>query len=373
MSMIVPGAGARVALTPEEIIKSLAHGDDPDIPIPLTPTWQAFVNAYGDGTPLLQGSRLAVGDQIGIVVNLETLVGLGAGDQRELHRLIDVSEGTPYATIDDETAWANNALVIETATLHLPDAVRASTAFYRPYALRVLAPEGEVEDNLVAGQWAAMGLQGGQTSSNFNSTAKMGRILLRSGGVAGAPPIMHITWGALANDTGSAPGRAQAGNITMAPPDYNAEWSSGEGWRLEAPVRGSEWIPGDATCQFFMPFSPRIGKLATQKATWQVYIWAVTIPGGRIPELASRAAYADAVTEATPPTSEDTEPVPERDAETATGRVGSAPDMPAESWSEWAEESEIADVVNSGDVEKVNDVRVSEETPKPSDEEGSEA
>lgn len=74
--------------TPAEILEGLTvptsepgapPGSSLDIPIPLTAAWRAFLAQWGTGEVPTRGSALQVGGQIGIVVNLETLLGLNQG------------------------------------------------------------------------------------------------------------------------------------------------------------------------------------------------------------------------------------------------------------------------------------------------------
>ena len=74
--------------TSEELLRGLSTSsvkpleqvgrDIPDVPIPLTASWKAFLATYGDGEVPISGSLLEVGERISIVVSLETLLGIGS-------------------------------------------------------------------------------------------------------------------------------------------------------------------------------------------------------------------------------------------------------------------------------------------------------
>ena len=85
------GRVARSYSSAEELLRGLSTShikepvpvgqDIPDIPIPLTDAWKAFLATYGDGQVPISGSPVEVGEPIKIVVNLETLLGLNSSDK----------------------------------------------------------------------------------------------------------------------------------------------------------------------------------------------------------------------------------------------------------------------------------------------------
>ena len=68
---------------PRDVLRALTPvSGDPgvtaplDIPLPLTDPWRAFAEAHGDGEVIAKGAALQVGGRVGMVVNLETLLGI---------------------------------------------------------------------------------------------------------------------------------------------------------------------------------------------------------------------------------------------------------------------------------------------------------
>lgn len=121
-----PEAGEALSIAPDAVgsVDGASIVGDSDIPIPLNDAWRAFFAAFGDGEVPTRGANVQVGGRVNLVVNLETLLGIGggSGDHFNMTKTIDAEQEVTEFDVSEFT----------------------SSPVYRPMGISLYSPVGFV-------------------------------------------------------------------------------------------------------------------------------------------------------------------------------------------------------------------------------------